>query len=252
MLALLLPLLLAGVAPPGSAFFTAHRQKLVEKLPADAVAVFRSAPETSVETSPDPYRQDSTFWYLTGFEEPDALAVLRPGAPAGKRYLLFVPEKDFPAEQWTGWRAGTEGAKKDFGADEAYPIGELATRLPGLLVGARSLYYGDGGDAKFKDQLVAAWSPADPNAREPRPMADAGPIVNQMRLVKDETEIALLRRAAQLSAEAHVAALRALKPGAYEYALKAEMVRSCFAGGATRMAYPPIVGSGRNSVVLHY
>jgi Xaa-Pro aminopeptidase len=244
-------LLAAGVSP-GPEFFAAHRQKLVEKLPADTVAVFRTAPETSVETSPDPYRQDSSFWYLTGFAEPDAVAVLRPAAGAGRRYVLFVAERDFPAEQWTGWRAGSEGAKRDFGADEAYPIGELATRLPELLAGARSLYYGDGGDARFKDQLVAVWNPGDANAREVRPIVDAAPVLNQLRLVKDETEIALLRRAAQLSAEAHVAALRALKPGAYEYALKAEMLRSCLAGGATRMAYPPIVGSGRNSVILHY
>lgn len=237
---------------PGPEFFAAHRQRVLDKLPAGAVAVFRSAPETSVETTPDPYRQDSTFWWLTGFGEPNSVAVLRKDTTAGPRYVLFVPPRDPQAEQWTGWRAGADGAKKDFRADEAHTNDELWKKLPELWSGARSLIVSDGGDGAFRTRLLEAWRPGDPNATEPRPVVDAAPIVNQLRLIKDATEVALLRRAAQLSADAHVAAMRATRPGGHEYTLKGAMVGVCLTGGATRMAYPPIVGGGRNSVILHY
>jgi Xaa-Pro aminopeptidase len=236
---------------PGPDFFATHRQRVMNRLPAGAIAVFRSAPETSVETSPDPYRQESSFWWLTGFGEPNSVAVLRKDA-AGPRYMLFVPPRDPQAEQWTGWRAGAEGAKKDFRADEAYVNDELWKKLPELWTGASSLVVSDGGDSAFRAKLLEAWAPSNPNATEVRPVIDAAPIVNQLRLVKDATEVALLRRAAELSADAHVAAMRATRPGAYEYTLKGAMAGVCLGGGATRMAYPPIVGGGRNSVILHY
>lgn len=244
--------LAATAATPTPELFAAHRQRAMERLPAGAIAVFRSAPDTSVEQSPDPYRQDSTFWWLTGFGEPNAVAVLRKDPAEGPGYLLFVAPRDPQAEQWTGWRAGAEGAKKDFRANEAYTNDELWKKLPELWVGARSLVVSDGGDSGFRTRLLEAWSPGDPNATEPRPVVDAAPIVNQLRLIKDATEVALLRRAAQLSADAHVAAMRVTRPGAFEYTLKGAMVGACLAGGATRMAYPPIVGGGRNSVILHY
>ncbi|HET7294314.1 MAG TPA: aminopeptidase P family protein [Vicinamibacteria bacterium] len=244
---------LPGPPPkPGPEFFAAHRQRVIERLPAGAVAVFRSAPETSVETTPDPYRQDSTFWWLTGFGEPNSVAVLRKDAAAGPRYVLFVPPRDPAAEQWTGWRAGAEGARKDHRADEAFTNDELWKKLPELWAGARALVVSDGGDAAFRAKLVEAWAPGDPNATEVRPVVDAAPIVGQLRLVKDAAEVALLRHAARLSAEAHVAAMRVTRPGAHEYTLKGAMVGTCLSGGAARMAYPPIVGGGRNSVILHY
>lgn len=234
------------------AFFATHRQNFTAKLPAGAIAVLRTAPETNVETSPDPYRQDSDFWYLTGFAEPDAVAVIRPWAPEGQRYILFVPPRDPAKETWTGWRAGVDGAKKDFGAEQSFPVEEFAKKLPELMVGAKSLYYLDGGDAPFRERLLPAWNEPNPNATLPRPVADAGPIVHELRLIKDKAELALLRRAAELSAEAHIAALKEVRPGRYEYNIKATMVATCLNGGAGRMAYPPIVGSGRNSVILHY
>ncbi len=251
------PVLLAATPAPATppsatpALFAAHREALLARLPKDAIAVFRSAPESTLEVE-DTYRQDSDFWYLTGLAEPDAVAVLRPGAEAGSRYVLFVRPKDFAAEQWTGWRAGIEGAKADYGAGEVYPVAEFSDRFRQLVIGAKALYFRDAGDTKFKDQLLAAWNSGDGNATAPRPLADAGPIVHQMRLVKDAGEQALMREAGRLSAEAHRAAMAAVRPGRFEYALKAAMVERCLAGGSARMAYPPIVGSGRNSVVLHY
>jgi Xaa-Pro aminopeptidase len=245
--------LAASTAPELTpAFFLAHRQNFAAKLPAGAVAIVRTAPETSVETSPDPYRQDSDFWYLTGFSEPDAVAVIRPGAAEGQRYVLFVPPRDPAKETWTGWRAGVDGAKKDFGAEQAHPMDEFWKKLPELITGASSLYYLDGGDASFRDRLLPVWNAPNPNATRARPAADAGPLVHELRLIKDATELALMRRAAELSAEAHVAALREVKAGRYEYNLKAAMVATCLNGGAGRMSYPPIVGGGRNSVILHY
>jgi Xaa-Pro aminopeptidase len=257
---MLIALLLAatpipGQAPaprPGPEFFAAHRQRLLDALPPGAVAVFRAAPESQSEVKPDPYRQDSSFWWLTGLGEPDAVAVLRQDAGSDPRYVLFVPARDFKNEQWTGWRTGVEAARQEHRAEQAYPVDELWKRLPELWRGARSLVVGGGGDAAFRARLVEAWKPGDPNATEPRPVVDAGPIVGQLRLIKDDAEIALMRRAATLSAEAHVAAMRVTRPGAYEYTLKSAMVGTCLAGGATRMAYPPIVGAGRNSVILHY
>lgn len=244
---------LVSAAPPpfDLAVQAARRQTLLEKIPKGAILFARSGSERDEQTY-DAYRPDSDFWYLTGLSEPDAVAVLDPEAPAGKRYVLFVRPKEFAKEQWTGWRAGVEGAKTAYGADEADTIDKLDGRMRALLKGKRSLYLLDAGDAEFRKKLVAAWSAAGSDALEPRPFMDAGPVVHQMRLVKDPVEIALLRRAAELSMDAHREAMKAVRPGAGEWTLKARMVGACLEGGAARMAYPPIVGSGPNSVVLHY
>ncbi len=245
--------LAAAPAPaPTPAFFAAHRAAFVQQLPADSIAVVRTAPETSVETSPDPYRQSSDFWYLTGFAEPNAVAVFRPGAAEGERYILFVAPRDPEKETWTGYRAGVEGAKAEFGAEAAFVSDDFDKKFPELAVGANALFYLDSGDEPFRDRLLAAWNRPNANAKAPRPAAEAGPIVHELRLIKDATELALMRRAAQLSAEAHVAALAEVRPGRNESDVKAAMVATCLHGGAARMSYPPIVGSGRNSVILHY
>jgi Xaa-Pro aminopeptidase len=234
------------------AFFKAHRERFVDRLPAGAVAVFRTTGEKDIDAATDPFRPDSDFWYLTGFNEVDAVAVFRPKAADGKRYILFVQPKDFAKEQWTGYRAGVEGAVKEYGADEAFSVADLWTKLPALTAGATSLHYSDAGDAKFREQLLAAWGQENRNAVVPRGAAEAGPTVHSLRLVKDPTEIAILRRAAGLSADAHRLAMARVRPGVSEAAIKGLMVSHCISNGAARMAYPPIVGSGRNSVILHY
>ncbi len=168
------------------------------------------------------------------------------------QFLLFVRPRDFAAEQWTGWRAGVDGAKKDFGA-EAYPISDFWSRLPALASGqTQALYYESGGDEVFGRKLLETWNAGNANALAPRPAADASPILAELRLVKDAAEIDLLRTASRISAEAHRAAMAEVAPGNGEWDLKAAMVGMCLARGAARMAYPPIVGSGRNGVVLHY
>jgi Xaa-Pro aminopeptidase len=237
---------------PTPAFFESHREKLLARLPEGSIAVFRAAADSPADSRADTYRQDSDFWYLTGFEEPDAIAVLLPGAAKEGRYVLFVRPRDFAAEQWTGWRAGVEGAKKDYRAAEAHPVAEFWNRFPNLSAAAQSLYYGAGGDKEFERRLLDAWNARNANAVSARPAAEASPIVNAMRLVKDVAEQDLLREASRISADAHIAAMAQTAPGRHEYDLKAAMVGICLSRGAARMAYPPIVGSGRNSVILHH
>jgi Xaa-Pro aminopeptidase len=252
LLSFLAPAPAAARPAPTPAFFESHREKFLSRLPAGSLAVFRAAAESPADARADTRRQDSDFWYLTGFEEPDAVAVFLPGAAKTGRYILFVQPKDFAAEQWTGWRAGVEGAKKDYGAGEAHPVADFWSRFPGLSAGAQSLYYGAGEDREFQRRLLDVWNAGNANAVSPRPAAEASPILAGLRLIKDGIEQDLLREASRLSAEAHRAAMAQTAPGRHEYDLKAAMVGVCLSGGAARTAYPSIVGSGRNSVILHY
>ena len=237
---------------PAPAFFEVHREKLYSKLPTGAIAVFRAAPETAADTRSDSYRQDSDFWYLTGLEEPSSVAVFVRGGVKESKYILFVQPKDFAAEQWTGWRVGIEGAKKDLGAAQAYPFAEFWDRFAALSASAQSLYYESAGDKEFGRRLMDAWNVGNTSATSPRPAAEASPILAAMRLVKDPLEQDLLREASRISANAHRAAMARVAPGRHEWDLKAAMVEVCLSRGAPRTAYPSIVASGRNSVVLHY
>ena len=244
---------LAAAAEPSIPpdFFKDHRAAFLSRLPADAIAVLHAAPEGSGEVDAL-YRQDSDFWYLTGISEPDTVAVFAPGAPSDRRFLLFVRPRDFAKEQWTGWRSGLDGAKKECGADAAFPIDDLWKELPKVWNDARSLFFGEGGDAAFREKLLSMWRARESQSSRPLPEAGAGPILHSMRLVKDAAEQALMRRAAELSAEAHRAAMRRTRPGAYEYSLRSAIAETCESGGAARMAYPSIVASGPNAVILHY
>jgi Xaa-Pro aminopeptidase len=244
-------LAVAGPAAPGPEWFLAHRSALLAMLPKDAVVVLRGPAEPPQEVG-DAYRADSSFWYLTGFPEPDAVAVFRPSAPEGKRYLLFVRPNEWREEQWTGRRAGLEGAKKVYGADAAFPVADLEKESREAFVGAKALYYLDAGDEKFREHLLTRWNRMAHMGTEPLPATDVSVLVGQMRLVKDATEIALLKKAVALTVRGHLAAMALAAPGTNEGVLKAAQVSACLAGGAVRMAYAPIVGSGPNSVVLHY
>ncbi|MEO8586925.1 MAG: aminopeptidase P family protein [Acidobacteriota bacterium] len=241
----------AGPPAPGPDWFAAHRAALAAKLPPGAVVVLRGPAEPEAEVG-DGYRPDSSFWYLTGFAEPDAVAVLRPSAAAGKRYVLFVKPKNWTEERWTGRRAGVEGARAAYRAEAAFPVEEFQKESPSLLAGAKALFYLDARDRAFRDKLITGWQTLAAAGTESLPASDVAPVVAQMRLVKDAAEIAIMREAVNLSVEAHRAALALARPGVNEGVLKAAMVQRCLAGGAARMAYAPIVGSGPNSVILHY
>jgi Xaa-Pro aminopeptidase len=240
----------AGPPAPGPDWFASHRAALAAKLPPDAVVILRAPAEPAADLL-DAYRPDSNFWYLTGFSEPDAIAVFRPGALEGKRYTLFVKPRNWAEERWTGRRAGVEGAT-EFRTDAAYPMADFQKESRPLLAGAKALYYVDAHDKDFREKLVSAWQALAGAGTEPLPTLDVVPLLGQMRLVKDATELALLKEAVSLSVRGHRAAMALATPGANEGVLKAAQVRACLAGGAVRMAYAPIVGSGPNSVILHY
>jgi Xaa-Pro aminopeptidase len=229
--------------------------EFVRRMEPDSVAVIPSAPE--VVRSNDThytYRQDSDFFYLTGFDEPESIAVVAPSHPEHK-YVLFVRPRDPEHETWEGRRAGVEGAKERHGADAAFPTGEFREKLTELLDGARNVYYRLGVHPDLDATLVkqiAAMRLKSRLVRAPESITDPGVVLGEMRLVKSEDEIALMQRAADIAAEAHVEAMRAARPGMREYELEALIEYVFRRSGAAAPAYGSIVGSGANATILHY
>jgi Xaa-Pro aminopeptidase len=201
------------------------------------------------------FRQDSDFYYLTGFREPDAVAVVAPGRE--KPFTLFVRPRDREKEIWNGRRAGVEGAKERFGADEAFAVEEFEGKLTELLDGARSLYYRlGGGHAELDQTLIRHLSRmrtmGRKGVRAPRAILDPSELIHEMRLIKSGDEIALMRRSADIAAEGHREAMRAARPGMREYEIDALIEYVFRRSGAAAPAYNSIVGSGANATILHY
>jgi Xaa-Pro aminopeptidase len=231
-----------------------RRERLMAKI-GSGTAIFCSAPAAIMHNDVEyAYRQNSDFFYLTGFNEESAVAVLAPHHEEHK-FVLFVRPKDPEKETWTGYRAGVEGAKEFYGADEAYPINELGEKLPKYLEKADRIYYHFGRDRAFNQTVLKHWQHlmATYPKRGTGPIAveDSNIILHPMRLVKSETEIALMRKAADISVVAHNRAREFAKPGRYEYEIQAEIEHTFRFHGATP-AYPSIVASGTNSCILHY
>ena len=202
------------------------------------------------------YRQDSDFYYVTGFSEPEAVAVIAPSHPEHK-YTLFVRPRDPEREVWDGRRAGVEGARETYGADAAFPVAEFGEKLGDLLNGARSLYYrlGDGNpdlDSKIVRQIARMRAMGRRGVHPPAAIIDPGSILHEMRLVKAVEEVALMRRAAEISAEAHREAMRRARPGMKEYEVEALIEYVFRKSGASGPAYTTIVGAGANATILHY
>lgn len=220
------------------------------------VAVFPAAP-TAIRNSDveHEYRQDTDFYYLTGFEEPNAVAVLAPDHPEHK-FVLFVQPRDREREVWTGWRAGAEGANRDYGADAAFTIDKLDEELPKLAGRADRVYYRFGSDPGFDERLVGFMrSFQRQRQREgtgPTSVIDPAEILHEMRLVKTPYDLDLLRRAIEITCEGHLAAIEALRPGVYEYEIEAALGYVFRKNGSPRCGYATIVGSGANATVLHY
>lgn len=232
-----------------------RREQLMAKI-GNGTAIFRSAPMAVMHNDVEyNYRQDSDFFYLTGFDEPEAVAVLAPHH-AEHRFILFVRPKEREKEVWTGYRCGVEGAKEIYGADEAYPITELDEKLPQYLEKADKIYYRLGRDRNFNEKVLHHWQRlmATYPKRGTGPIAieDAGVILHSMRLVKSQAELELMRQAAAISVEAHNYAQEIASPGRYEYEIQAEMERIFRLRGGTGVAYPSIVASGENACILHY
>lgn len=235
--------------------YNQRRQKLMAKIP-QGTAIFRSAPTAVMHNDVEyNYRQDSDFFYLTGFNEPKAVAVLAPHHPEHK-YILFVQPKDPAAETWTGYRLGVDKAKEELEADIVYPITEIEKELPQYLIQAERIYYHLGRDRPFNDFILNLWqsllSTYNKRGTGPIGIEDTRFIIHPLRQVKSEAEIAMMRQATEISALAHNRAQEFAKVGKYEYQVQAEIEHTFLINGALGPAYPSIVASGANACILHY
>lgn len=201
------------------------------------------------------FRQDSDFYYLTGFDEPEAVALLTPHDDE-HRFTLFVRPRDPEREVWDGGRAGVEGARERFGATAAYPLDELPERLHALVEPADRLFYALGAhpalDTALVEQLAGFRRSRQRSGRGPTGITDPATVLGEMRVIKDADEIARLRRAAQIAAAGHRAAIAAARPGAGEWEIEAALEATFRRAGAAGPAFPSIVASGPNATTLHY
>ncbi len=232
-----------------------RREQLMAKI-GTGTAIFKSAPVAVMHNDVEyTFRQDSDFFYLTGFHEPEAVAVLAPHHEE-HRFILFVQPKEPEKEVWTGYRTGVEAAKEKYGAHEAYPIAELSEKLPQYLEKADRIYYHLGRDRIFNDIVIRHWQilMAGYPKRGTGPIAieSTNPILHPMRQVKSAAELELMRKAADISVEAHNHAQKFAQPGRYEYEVQAEIEHIFRMRGGMGPAYPSIVASGANSCILHY
>jgi Xaa-Pro aminopeptidase len=235
--------------------FARRRKQLMRMADEDAILILPAAPERirSKDTT-YPYRQDSDFWYLTGFAEPEAVLVLAPGRKHGET-ILFCRERDPEKEAWDGPRAGPEGAVERFGMDDAFPIADLDDILPGLLEGRTRVYYHFGRDTDFDLKLIGWLNRVRAQVRQgaepPHEFLELGHLLHELRLFKSAGEVKLMQQACRIAARAQLAAMRATKPGAYEYEVEAALQHEYRRSNAVA-AYEPIVGAGANGCVLHY
>ena len=233
-----------------------RRKKLMDMMGDESIAIIPTASvyirNRDVEY---PFRPDSDFCYLTGYPEPEAVAVLIPDRHHGE-YVLFCRENDPVMETWNGRRAGLDGAIECYGADDAFPIGDMDEILPGLLEDRQRIFYTMGNNSMF-DQRVLGWvnqvrKRARTGVNAPDEFISPNHLLHEMRLYKSRAEIAAMRKAAKISAAAHRRAMQMCRPGMMEYQIEAELKYTFMKLGAQETAYPPIVGGGANSCILHY
>ena len=234
--------------------YSSRRQILLDTI-GDGVAIVPTAPERiRNRDSHHPYRFDSYFWYLTGFPEPEAVAVLVGGKEP--RSILFCREKNEEREVWDGFRHGPAAARDAFGFDEAFPIAELEQRLPDLLANRDTVWHALGHDSAWDAKIVAALNTVRAQTRAgkraPAQLRDLREPLDRMRLIKDAHELEIMHRAAAITAAGHVRAMRASRPGLAEYELEAELSYEFRKRGANGHSYSPIVAGGANACVLHY
>ena len=238
----------------GAADFARRRRHLLELIGAGGIAILPSAPERTRSRDVNfDYRPDSDLYYLTGFSEPESVMVLMPGSAHGE-FIAFCRERDREREKWDGPRCGPDGFVAAFGADDAFPIDDIDEILPGFIERSERVYYSMGVSPEF-DQRLLAWI-GDLNANRQRGHAPSeivalDHLLHEMRLVKSRSEVAAMRRSAQIAVAAHVRAMQACRPGIYEYELEAEFLHE-FRRNAARPSYLPIVAGGSNACTLHY
>src|SRR5436190_10521231 len=231
-------------------------KEFMRRIEKDSVAIIPAAREAvrSHDTNYR-YRQNSDFFYLTGFEEPEAIAVITPARE--KKYTLFVRPRDLDQEIWYGYRAGVEGAVKDYSADEAFTIDEFDSKLTEILDGPSVLYYAFGHsvpdiDEKIIRQLTLMRESNRKPFEPPATIVDPSTILHEMRVLKSPEELEVMQRAADIAAEAHVEAMKAVRPGMMEYEVEAMLEAYFRKHGAAGSSYTSIVGGGGNATILHY
>jgi len=236
--------------------FARRRKNLMSLMEPNSIAIVPSAPEQPRSRDTNyPFRQDSDFHYLSGFDEPEAVLVLIPGRKHGQ-FVMFCSDRDPEVELWHGYRAGLEGVCEVHAADDAFPVGDIDDILPGLIEGRERVYYSMGRSVDF-DQQIMSWvnrirSKESSGAVPPGEFTDLDHMLHDLRLIKSAAELRLLRRAGEITAAAHIRAMQHCKPGIHEYQLEAELLHEFAVSGARHPAYPSIVGSGENACTLHY
>lgn len=235
--------------------FAKRRKQLMRMIGTDGIAILPSAPVRMRSRDAEyRYRQDSDFYYLTGFAEPDAICVLAPGRDNGE-FVLFCRDRDREKELWNGSRQGPEGVVADYGADDAFPIDDADDILPGILETRPRVYYAMGAYPEF-DRRVSDWvrslrSQEAAGRRPPQEVVALDHLLHDMRLYKSRAEISAMRRAARIAVTAHSRAMTVIKPGLFEYQIEAEFLHEFRRHDAT-VSYSPIVGGGANTCTLHY
>ena len=236
--------------------FANHRRRLFEALDdGDAVLLFGAPHHLRNGDAEFKYRPDSDVYHLTGWDAPEVAVLLRPNAD--HPFVMFVQKRDPAMETWTGRRWGPEGAKTRFGADEAYDYAELAAKLPELLQGYKSLHYRVADDADRDRLLMGALKSARRKARRngldvPDAFIDPGRVLHELRLIKTDHEIAVMKKAAEITCEAHRKAMEQTAPGVTEYEIESVIEHTFRVGGGNGPGYTSIVGSGPNATILHY
>lgn len=236
--------------------FASRRKRIMERLDAKDIMILPSAPIQQRNGDYDyPYRQNSDFYYVTGFEEPNAIAILAPHHAKGD-FILFNQTRNREEELWTGPRAGQDGAKALYGANDAFPFAEFEAQLPEICAGRKNIHYSLGLNPhcdhivlrtlnKMRGKIRAGLQP-------PLTFIDLTDTLHELRLIKSAHEIKLMKKAAEISAWAHIQAIKICKPDLYEYELEAEIAYLFQKNGARFPAYTSIIGSGENSCILHY
>ncbi|MFQ6030898.1 MAG: aminopeptidase P N-terminal domain-containing protein, partial [Dehalococcoidia bacterium] len=237
-----------------SSHFAERRARLMQSLGNGAIILTAGHDQMRNNDVDHEFRQQSSFWYLTGFDEPDAVAVLRPGSD--QPYALFVRPFDARFEIWVGFRVGVEGAQERLGADVAFSIEQLEEELPKLLAEVETVHYSLGSDEKVDklvNDLVAQRRAGAQRGGTPLlSIMEPRPVIDRMRLIKSAEEIELMQQAIDISAQGFEAAMRSTAPGVYEYQVQTDMEAQFRRLGSPRNGYPSIVASGANACILHY
>lgn len=233
-----------------------RRKELVNQIGENDIVIVTTSPIKSRNSDVEyQFRPDSDFYYLAGFPEPEAVAVISPGRAQGE-FVIFCRESDPQREMWDGRRAGLEGAMEHYGADDAFPIEDINEILPGMMEEKAKVYTTVGRYPDFDAQLLTWMNKIKQDASRgkhaPYEFVDLNHILHEQRLIKRQDEISLMRKAGKMSAAGHKRAMQVCKPGMFEYQVQAEMECEFRKGGSHYNAYPSIVAGGPNACILHY